>query len=38
MTDKDWTAFLEESQEEFKEECAEVSLRLWNEWSAAQLP
>ena len=31
MTDKDWTAFLEESQEEFKEECAEVSLRLWNE-------
>jgi hypothetical protein len=38
MTDEDWTAFLEESQEEFKEECAEVSLRLWNEWSAAQLP
>jgi hypothetical protein len=38
ITAEDWTAFLEESQEMFNEECAEVSLRLWNEWSAAQLP
>ena len=38
ITDEHWTAFLEESQEMFNEECTEVSLRLWNEWSAAQLP
>ena len=38
ITAEDWTAFLEESQEMFNEECAEVSLRLWNEWSASQLP